>query len=103
VQAVAPPPPAAPTVTATVAAQPTCPSGATTATISISYASTNAATLNLSSSDGSVNTNVTAASGTISSVLYHCDGGNESYTLTAYSPDEGVTPATATVTPVPTS
>jgi len=94
------PAPSAPTVTASVTGQVDCTSGPTT--ISIAYTTTNAATLNLASSDGSVNTNLTpAASGTISSVLYQCDGSGESYTLTAYSSAEGVTPATATVTPVP--
>jgi hypothetical protein len=94
-------PPSAPTVTANVAGQVTC-TGGTPTTINIAYTTTNAATLNLMSSDGSVNTTVTpAASGTISSVLYQCDGSGESYTLTAYSSDEGVTPATATVTPTP--
>lgn len=97
----APPPPAAPTVTASVTAQPTCAPGATT-TFSIGYTSANAETLNLSSSDGAVNTNLTpAASGTISSVTYHCDA-HPSYTLTVYSSAEGLTPGTATVTPVPT-
>jgi len=97
---VAAPPSSPPTVTAAVSAQPTCAGGPTT--ISISYTTTNADTLNLSSSDGSVNTNlVPAASGTISSVLYQCDGTGESYTLTAYSTSEGVAPASATVTPVP--
>jgi hypothetical protein len=87
-------------VTANVTGQVDCTSGPTT--ISIAYTTTNAATLNLASSDGSVNTNLTpAASGTISSVLYQCDGSGESYTLTVYSSAEGVTPATATVTPVP--
>jgi len=99
---VAPPPPSPPTVTATVTAQPTCTAGATT-TISIGYTSANAATLYLTSSDGAVKTNITpAASGTISSVLYHCDA-NPSYTLTVYSTGEGVTPVSTTVTPVPTS
>jgi len=102
VRAAAPPPPSPPTVTANVTAQPTCTSGATT-TISIAYTSSNAETLNLTSSDGAVNTNITpAASGTISSVQYHCDA-HPSYTLTVYSSGEGVTPGTATVTPVPTS
>jgi len=101
VRTVAPPPPSAPTVTASVAGQVTCNGGSPT-TITIAYTTTNAATLNLSSSDGSVNTNLTpAASGTISPVLYQCDGSGESYTLTAYSSSEGVTPATATVTPTP--
>ena len=101
-RAVAPPPPSPPTVTATVTAQPTCTPGATT-TISIGYTSANAVTLNLASSDGAVNTNITpTASGTISSVQYHCDA-HPSYTLTVYSSGEGVTPGTVTVTPVPTS
>ena len=97
---VAAPPSGPPTITAAVSVQPTCTGGPTT--ISISYTATNADTLNLTSSDGSVNTNlVPAASGTISSVLYQCDGTGESYTLTAYSTSEGVAPASATVTPVP--
>lgn len=98
---VAAPVPSAPTVTASVASQPDCTSGSATR-ITISYTTTNAATLNIRSSDGSVNTNLTpAASGSIPSVLYQCNGGGESYTVTVYSPSEGVTPATATVTPVP--
>jgi hypothetical protein len=104
VQTAAPPPPVPPTVTATVLAQPNCPAGTTATTISIGYTSTNAATLNLSSTDSTVpGTNITpSASGTISSVLYHC-GLNASYTLTVYSSAEGVTPGTATVTPEPTN
>ena len=97
------PAPGPPTVTASVAAQPSCSGGATT-TITIAYTSSNAATLNLASSDGSVNTNLTpAASGTIPSVLYKCDGSGESYTLTVYSTAEGVPPVSTTVTPTPTS
>jgi hypothetical protein len=95
------PAPGPPTVSATVSGQPDCTSGSPTR-ISIAYTTTNAATLNLASSDGSVNTNLTpAASGTIPSVLYQCDGSGESYTLTAYSSSEGVPPASATVTPAP--
>jgi len=97
---IAAPPSSPPTISAAVSVQPTCTGGPTT--ISISYTAANADTLNLTSSDGSVNTNlVPAASGTISSVLYQCDGTGESYTLTAYSTSEGVTPASTTVTPVP--
>ena len=92
--------PPAPTVTAAVSGlQPDCSSGSQT-TFTIGYTSTNAANLNLTSSDGSVNTNITpAASGTIPAVLYQC-GTGETYTLTVYSSSEGVTPGTATVTPV---
>ena len=95
------PAPSAPTLTATVSAQPDCTSGTAT-TISIAYTTTNAETLNVASSDGSVNTNLTpAASGTISSVLYQCGVSGESYTLTAYSTAEGVPPARTSVTPTP--
>jgi len=93
--------PGPPTVTAALSAQPDCTSGSAT-TIDITYTTTNAVTLHLGSSDGSVNTNLTPApSGTIPSVLYQCSVSGESYTLTAYSPGEGVTPATVTVTPAP--
>ncbi len=103
VRTVAAPPPSPPTVTAGLPAQPSC-SGGTTTTITITYTSANAATLTLSSSDGSVNSTLTpSASGTIPSVLYKCDGSGESYTLTVYSSAEGMAPASATVTPVPTS
>jgi len=66
--------PSAPTVSATVSGQPDCTSGSPTR-ISIGYTTTNATTLNLASSDGSVNTNLAAAaSGTIPSVRYQCGG-----------------------------
>ena len=96
------PAPSRPTVTAAVSAQPDC-SGGGQSTFSIAYTSANAATLNLASSDTSVNMNITPdASGTISSVLYQC-GTGETFTLTVYSSAEGVTPGTATVTPTPVS
>ncbi len=96
------PPPSRPTVTAAVSgAQPVC-TGVSQTTFTIGYTSANAATLNLTSSDGSINTNMTPeASGTIPSVPYPCGGTGATYTLTVYSSAEGVTPASATVTPVP--
>ena len=98
---VAPPPPSPPSVTAFVSAQPACSSGGPF-TVTIGYTSANAATLNLTSSDGSVNVNITPeASGTIPPVTYQCSSAGETFTLTVYSSAEGVTPASATVTPVP--
>ena len=95
-----PPPPSPPTVTAAVSAQPNC-SGSGPFTVTIGYTSANAATLNVTSSDGSVNVNITpGASGTTAALPYQC-GTGESFTLTVYSSAEGVTPASATVTPVP--
>ena len=63
---------------------------------------TNSATgLTLTASDGTVSQVTATPQGTISPVSYTC-GTGETYTLTATGA-AGTTPASATVTPVPTS
>ena len=98
---VAPPPPSAPTVSATIltADQPNCASGGAT-TFTITYTSTNAATLTITSSIGFSNNITPEGSGTIPGVPYQC-GSNATYTLTVHSSAEGVNPGVATVTPTP--